>query len=319
MSGYEEVLPETTEQETGLSGGETLVSSGATLMRVEHDAMLAVSVQRPRNPKRILKNVLEELDIVPSLAAENYYSIPYKDRGQTVHVSGPSIHASRSLARAWGNCSAKCVVIGEDEEKIHLAGIFVDLETNVRFERPLTVSRFLKKRDGSRLKLRDDRLMQAILAGASKAERNATLAGLPRWLVQSYDQKVRKLAADTTRQKMSGMVQAFLELGVDRGTLESHIGGALEKATDDQIADLRGIYNAINAKELTPEDAFSPPETEKPVNETSVEDILAKGAETTAGTEKPITISRPRIPKQPAADPIEADPRGDPSKLEEPS
>ncbi len=282
-----------------LEGGEALVASGATLMRVEHDAMLAVSVQRPRNKGKVLAEVLSDLEIVPSLASRCYYTIPYKDRGTTVHVTGPSIHAARNLARAWGNCAAKAVVIGEDSEKVTLAGVFVDLETNVRFERPQTVSRYLKRRDGRREHLADHKLIQAIQAGASKAERNAILAGLPDWLVQSYDTKARKLAADATRQQLSKLLEAFLEFGVRRDVLESHIGCALENATDEQLADLRGIYAALRDKQATPEEIFEGPAEPEPETD-DVETVLKCGAETTGGAEKPKEDKAKASNKRPA-------------------
>lgn len=281
------------------SGGEALVASGATLMRVEHEAMLAVSMQRQRDKNHVLKSVLEDLEMVPSLAERCFYTIPYKDQGRTVEVSGPSIHAARNIAREWGNCSAKAVITGEDGEKVYLAGIFVDLQTNVRFERPLTVSRYLKKRSGERLKLSDQKLMQAIGAGASKAERNAILAGLPDWLVQSYDRKARKLAADEVRQNLSRMIEAFMEFGVTREKLEAYMEMPLERMTDEQLADLRGIYNSLKDKMVTPEEVFTekPEATEDATG--TVDDVVGAGADVTDGAEKPAP-GQPELPLEAA-------------------
>ncbi|MHC4715082.1 MAG: hypothetical protein ACYTAN_17710 [Planctomycetota bacterium] len=274
-----------------LGGGEALVASGATLMRVEHDAMLAVSVQRQRDKRGVLKSVLEDLELVPSLAERCFYVIPYKDRGRTVQVSGPSIHAARNIAREWGNCSARAIITGEDAEKVYLAGIFVDLQTNVRFERPLTVSRYLKKKSGERLKLNDQKLMQAIGAGASKAERNAILAGLPDWLVQSYDNKARKLAADQVRQNVSKMIEAFMEFGITRDKLEAYMETPLERMTDEQLADLRGIYNSLKDKMATVEEVFAEKPTEPADATGTVDDVVGAGADVTRGAEKAAPVT----------------------------
>lgn len=294
-----EILP--VEPEGSESSGERLVANGATLMRVEHDAMLAVSVQRPRKEKLVLERALAELDMVPALAERNFYAIPYEDRreGKTVIVTGPSIHAARSLARRWGNCGSKAVITGEDEDKVYLAGIFVDLETNVRFERPLTVSKWLRKRNGDRYRLNDQRLVQAIQAGASKAERNAILAGLPDYLVQSYDLRAREIAAKDAKAGWSKLMEAFKPYGVTREALERHLGHPLEKVTDEEIVDLRGIYNAIKDGQTSASDVFPPAKAEDAEKDAATVDDVLKGGATVKEKPEPDDTDEPEQPGLP--------------------
>jgi len=267
------------------STAEALLTGGATIMRIENETMQAIAIQQKREPKQVLKACLEELEIAPSLAVRNYYSIPYKGRdGQKTMVEGQSIGAARILMRNWGNASAKTVITGEDADKIFIAGIFTDLEKNVRFERVMTVSKWQHRRNGPPVKLASERLVQAIQAGASKAERNAILAGIPDWLKHSYYQRARQIAAADTKDNQGKLLEAFLELSVTRDMLETYLGCALERVNDDQLADLRGIFNALRDKERSVDEIFGDPQVTENGNVKSVDDILKTGASITSGT-----------------------------------
>ncbi len=268
------------------SSTAALLTGGATIMRIENETMQALAVQQKRDPKRVLKACLEELEIAPSLAVRNYYSIPYKDRqsGKTTMVEGQSINAARILMRNWGNAAAKTVITGEDADKIFIAGIFTDLECNVRFERVMTVSKWQHRKGGAPVKLAAQTLDRAIQAGASKAERNAILAGIPDWLKHSYYQRSRQIAATDVKENQGKLLEAFLELGVTRDMLEKHLGCALERVTDDQLADLRGIYNALRDKERSVDDIFGEEQAAEDATVKSVDDILSTGASITSGT-----------------------------------
>lgn len=296
----------------GLSGGAQLVSQGATLMRVEHETMVAVSVQRPRNARKVLSTVLDELSIVPAMAAECYYTIPYKQwnprkqRKETVNVTGPSVHGMRMIARAWGNCSVKSAITGEDGRTVYLSGLFLDLENNFREERVFPCSKYLKRRGGEIERLDDSRLMQAILAAASKAERNAIYAGIPRWLTKSVDQRARELAANEVKQSESKTLEAFLRLGVTREMIEEHFGAKVKDLSPDQIADLRGFYTALRDEATTVEAIFGADkedaaEARKP-NTATVDDVLKAGvkeAEPASEPEKPAEAKAGQAPEKP--------------------
>jgi hypothetical protein len=290
----------------GGSPGERLVARGEVLMRAEHDSMLAVSVQRPRNPQKVLDAALVELETAPAYASENYYSIPYKDRSggqeKTVMVEGPSIHLARIVARHWGNCAAKCVITGEDENRVHLSGVFVDLQANVRFERPFTVTKYRYDSNTRKtIALRDDRLMMAVQSGASKAERNAILSGVPRWLVKAVMDRAKKIAANDVQQRIGEVLQAFAQLGVTREMLEKRFDTPLERFDDDQRAAMKGLYNALRDREVSLAEAFADPEPEAATDgPASVADVLAQGA-TVKGGASTVAGEQPNGATAPAA------------------
>lgn len=233
-------------------GAADLVRMGERLMRLENETMIAVSIQRPRKEEKILQDSIRELELVPEMAAEAFYSIPYEDRqaGQTVQVSGPSINAAMTLVRRWGNAQLGCRQMDEDDDSIQLEAVFIDLESNFRLARPFRVSKWFRKRSGDVVRLNESRLLTVYQAGVSKAIRNVALAGLPKYLVKSYDQKARELASGkqdalAESKVLKAAIEAFSALSITREQLEKHIGRPVQEWTGRDVGDLRGLHNAI--------------------------------------------------------------------------
>jgi len=258
---------------TGMgSDAGSLVAQGATLMRVENDSMLAVAVQRPRNPRLVLKNALEELSIVPEEAKKAYYCIPYKEKqpdGQykMANVEGPSVKASNALARLWGNCSVTARGLSEDATGASLAGIFVDFETNFRMERPMRATKIRSKRGGGAWTLNPQQWLAEYQSAASKASRNATINGLPAWLIAAYMKHARTLAAGDPEskadpKKVAGTLKAFARFNVTQEMLEKYVDTPIAEWMGDHVATLIGLGNAIADKQLTVEEAFDLPPAE---------------------------------------------------------
>lgn len=247
----------------GGGGAMELVAQGHALIRIENETMMQVAVQRPRDEGVVIKGALRELELVPEEAGKAYYSIPYTDRqtGKVTKVEGPSIKAAMALARRWGNCTTGARVLNEDKEGFDVEGVFIDLETNFRITRPQRVSKWFKPRAGGMQQLTIDRQMMAVQAGASKAIRNAILAGLPAYLVGAYDKKARaivagKLDAPADAKTTKAVLDAFAKWAVTREQLEGYAELPVEQWTGTQIADLRGLWNAIHDGQATVAEAF---------------------------------------------------------------
>jgi hypothetical protein len=176
--------------------------------------------------------------------------------------------------------------IGEDEEKVYLSGVFLDLETNFRVERPFTVSKLFRHRDGRVEALREQRLVQAIQAGASKSIRNAILAGLPRGFVETFYRRARAIAEREAKTTWSKLLEAYREFGVSKEMIEAHLGHPIEKISKEEIVDLRGIFNSLKDGVATAAEVFRRTETKGNDETGTVDDVLGGGAEVTGGTEK---------------------------------
>lgn len=257
----------------------------------ELQAQRAMALARPRTPKNVLDTALAELALVPHLAQKAYYVIPFKDKesGGTKNVEGPSVKASRSLLRLWGNCACAGRIVGETDDRFELEAAFIDYETNAIFRKTVSVSKFYIPRETKiKTPLREDRLTLSIQAGLSKAERNATLSGLPSWLVDAYYERAKEIAAGVKVKGVKGkelplperydkMYKAFAELGVERAKIEDFIKRTMAGKDDlDILSDMIGIHTAIKDNQITKEQVFEAPTEKKeagagPMN---LEDVL---------------------------------------------
>ncbi len=243
-----------------------LVAQGFAVTRHENDAMMAVALQRPRNPKKVLAAAIEELSLAPDEAKASYYSIPYRERqadGTTrmVAVEGPSINAAMALARLWGNCNVTARILNDDATGADVAGIWVDFETNFRVERPMRVSKVAKKRSGGVYTLNPQQWLAAIQAGASKAQRNAALKGIPAWLVSRYVKHARTIAAGdpdskADPKKVDNLLRAFARFSVTLEMLEAQREAPRADWTGEDLAILIGLGNAIKDGQMTVAEAF---------------------------------------------------------------
>ena len=90
---------------------------------------IIVAKKFPRSEANAAAKLLRSCDRA-SFAEEATYAFP---RG-TATVEGPSVSMAREAARCWGNIQYGIRIISEDEERIHIKGWAVDLETNNRVE-----------------------------------------------------------------------------------------------------------------------------------------------------------------------------------------
>jgi hypothetical protein len=257
--------------EDGYAGASasSLVRQGQALMRAENDSLLAVATQRPRDEAAFIATVLKRLDLAPEQAKGMFYSIPYRDRApdgsvKIVRVEGPSIGAALALAQKWGNCTATARAVNEDSDGFDLEGVFIDLESNFRVSKAWRVSKLFRRRDGRTELLNVQRLGLAIQAGLSKGMRNAILAGIPSIYVQAFYQKAKEIAggkldALAKPETVTAIIAAFDRFGVPVEKLETYCDDMKrEKWTGTDVANLRGLWNALNDKQVTVAELFDP-------------------------------------------------------------
>jgi hypothetical protein len=257
-----------------------LMEQGLTVMRAENENLQAMAIQRPRDVRKLTLAAIDEIRAFPQFAAKAYYSIPYKDRSggeeKTVMVEGPGIKAANALVRHWGNNSSGFRIVGADEERILIQGVFIDHETGMRRTAEISVSRKARKRDGTYYFLAADRLNIALQAGGSKAVRNAILNALPFGLVDGYFAEAKRIAArggkieapadsaTDTAQIMAQMEQciATLEgLGVERTEVLDYINRHPELKNEEAVtAHLVGLLNGLEEGQVTVEEVFTVPE-----------------------------------------------------------
>lgn len=290
------------------------VAQGQVLMEADAKVARQQAKAFPRQEDKILKGALAELDLVPEMAAKAYYSIPFVDRktNKTNLVQGLSIGSAISLARRWGNCATTVRCIGDDDGGWDLEGIFIDFETNFHCGRPGRGSKL--GRSGAKVYLLDERRQaMAFGAAASKAQRNAALAGLPTYLKEAYFAKARQLAGgdpDTPAdpKRVVACIKAFAKLGVTQEQIENNVGKPSAEWSGDDVANLRGLWNAINDENITVAEAFgASKEGEAPQAPGVVTPDSLSGAAVTAENDpkRPAPIPAPEVAE--AIESIESD------------
>ena len=244
--------------------------------KAEQETQNTIARTHPRDPRKALDNALLELEIAPEYACKSFYVIPFKDRSggeeRIVNVEGPSIKAAITLARTWGNNASGWRIKDQSTERVEVEGVYVDHETNVRTVRAKTASRFYTdKKTGKKVPLREEALVKAIAAAGSKAVRDAILAGEPFWYTDSYYKKAREIAAKTIggkanvkakpktyEEKVAWIADRLLQKGVTPAVFKTYLDSLDQtQSEDERIADIVGVYNAINDGQVKIEEVFT--------------------------------------------------------------
>lgn len=239
-----------------MPGGEALVASGATLQRTSTPFVTAVAVQRPRDRRAVLNEVMGELEWKPEAA---YYSWTTRNKdGSRGVVEGPSIKLAMSIAREWGNCSTYAVLEADEGAHWRFAGHFVDLE------RGFVSTRTFRQRKpaGGMGKMDAERTEDiAYQVGQSKAIRNAIVNGIPEGLIAQAIQHAKgltgkRLTSGGAAQSLERTLAAFAKLGVSRAQLEARCDAPAAKWTAEHYGELRGVWNALEEGQTSVADEF---------------------------------------------------------------
>lgn len=227
-----------------------------------------------RDEREVLEQALDELSLVPELAAESYYSIPRKrktaDGGtEVIKIEGPSIGAAMALASRWGNSINGSHVREELDDRIVCEGVFIDAQRNFWTFRTVAAEKFITDR-ATKLKrpMPQDMLLNAIQAAQSKAVRNAILASLPKWLVRAYFNEAKRIASGgtprgakkpdmTAKDRLEWLYKHFPKMGVTVEMLDAYSKENFSDETlEEQVGTLVGIYTAIKDQQTTVEEVF---------------------------------------------------------------
>jgi len=273
-----------------------LIEKGHAIVRLENDHQQQISIQRPRDEKLVLSQVLQELRLAPAFAVKSFYRIPRKkkdsDTGkiETVWIEGISIGGAMAIARRWRNAANGARVVDEGPEKIICEGVLMDYEANVKFSRYVAVPRHYKEAKSNKVvPYRADLLMTAIAAGMSKAVRNAVLHAVPAFITLQYLAEAKRLAlvegpkpaTDSTKEpsavspsakpaaekplkdRFIELISGYQALGVTTEQIAKYCqkGASDASWTEDDYLNLLGLLNAIEEGTVKKESVFQPEDT----------------------------------------------------------
>lgn len=258
------------------------IQDGGSLIKLENNTQMQISLQRPRSEKAILADALQELDLYPSAASGAIYNKPVgkDDNGKQIYAQGLSIRAAESLASRWCNSAYGAEILAEEKDSILIGAVFLDMEKNTRHSVSRRVSRTYKAKGGSIVTLVGDRLDMAVNANISKALREVILRSLPAGLKTEYINKaleiIAKTSPDSIKKAIPKIVAYFKKHDLSKDLMEKFLGKKMEEINGDDYAELQGIYNAVENGDMSAKEAFGVGESEKE-KETMVEKLeLAK-------------------------------------------
>lgn len=287
--------------------GQTLLEQGATVRQMRLDNYLtAVSVQQPRDKKRVIAEVEFEAEL---LGEKAYYSWTARSKRGRALIEGPTVDMAMVLIREWGNCAARADLVAETKTHYLFDGIFMDLERGVTVIRQF---RQVKERDMGRMD--EDRAEDiAFQIGQSKGIRNAVLAGIPQWLIDKGIRKAKKAAAKSlTPEKV---IEAFSKWIDDaQKMLERKVGKAAKRWDEMDMAELRGVYQSLLDGMTTIDNEFG---------EVQATESVAKAAESAAkeqvDPETGEVTPAPAETKEKTAKPSKDEPKAADKPKEEPN
>ncbi|EBJ6658321.1 hypothetical protein D0Q53_20610 [Salmonella enterica] len=182
----------------------------------------------------------------PGFAEEAFYSLP---RGNQ-NISGPSIRLAEEIARLYGNFTYGHRELSRSNGKSEVEVFAWDVENNNYTSRQITVVHVQDTKSGS-YALRSQADIDTRIANiASKQLRGRILSLIPKWMLSEAVAKCRETLAggqDTAQReaRVEALVARFASKGVNKAALEKYLGHPLKLITNDEMADLFGVYTAI--------------------------------------------------------------------------
>ncbi|EHF0215302.1 hypothetical protein IFY47_003358 [Salmonella enterica] len=182
----------------------------------------------------------------PGFAEEAFYSLP---RGNQ-NISGPSIRLAEEIARLYGNFTYGHRELSRSNGKSEVEVFAWDVENNNYTSRQITVVHVQDTKSGS-YALRSQADIDTRIANiASKQLRGRILSLIPKWMLSEAVAKCRETLAggqDTAQReaRVEALVARFASKGVNKVALEKYLGHPLKLITNDEMADLFGVYTAI--------------------------------------------------------------------------
>lgn len=240
---------------------EIEVVSGQALsnqIKAENESQVDIAKRYPRDLKLVRKNVLALATCDAETAASCFYAKPVDNKGTM--AEGPSIRLAEIVASSYQNIRYGTRVVDVEDRWVTVQGVAYDMENNVSYTVDVKRSIWSKKHG----RYPQNLIQTTIKAAQAIARRDVILGVIPKGLFNAEIQKIKACAAgsasgESILKRSQKAIAFFNKMGVDSDRIlavlkKDHI----ESITDDDIATLHGIRNAIKDNEATVEESFPP-------------------------------------------------------------
>lgn len=225
--------------------GHALASVDEFRAIAEVQASMAIAKRFPRDEYAAFTRILNACKR-SSLAENAAYAYP---RGGTT-VTGPSIRLAEVLANAWGNIDYGYREVGSGPGYTDVEAYAFDKESNSRSCRTFRVAH-KRSAKGKLVDLTDPRDVYELVANqASRRIRACILQIIPgdvtEEALKACEATIKKSGGDIPiADRIRKMVVAFQEYGVTTEMIERRLGHKLDSAIEQELIQLRRIYNSI--------------------------------------------------------------------------
>jgi len=184
-------------------------------------------------------------------------------RGNT-KITGLGIVFAREAAMIYGNLRYGMEIVEDSEDIRTIRGWCWDIQSNTKVHQDDIFAKLIQRRGegGTTTWVKPDErdLRELTNRRGSIAIRNCILSILPSALkdecMDTIIQTRRKSIGDDPKKVIRSLVIAFSDEGVMVDKLEEWSGCEIEKMTEDQVIDLRGIFQSIADGNTFPWDHF---------------------------------------------------------------
>lgn len=227
--------------------------------RTDVDIQIATAHRYPRSIARFKQRAVEMVTSDVEIAAACEWRLPRA--GKT--LTGGSIRLAEIVASAWGNMRIQCRIGREESDYITVQAAGHDLENN----EAISIEKRRRIRDKNGNRYNDDMITVTVNAAMSIAFRDVVFRLVPRALVKPIMDAAKKTALGdikTLPERRTRMFAAFKAIGVAEKQICEHLKiVGPDDVTLEHLADMNGIYTAIQDGETTAAAVFAPPEQPK--------------------------------------------------------
>lgn len=238
-------------------------------VKAQVESRYLMALHRPRNIDNVRALLLKEC-ARPSFAKDK--STLYK-KPIGAGIEGLGIRFAEVAIRCMTNVLVQTTAVHEDESMRIVNVAVTDLESNITYDRNVTVQKTVERSrpssDGSFISVRtnsqgqavytlqaqDDEILNKEGALISKAIRTLCLRLIPGDLQDECEALIRRIRLDEAAKDPDSerrkLCDAFASLSIFPKDLEDYLGHPLSSVSPAELADLRGVYGAIRDNETT--------------------------------------------------------------------
>lgn len=207
-------------------------------------------------PARDPRKMVDDARRVGSLLGRDAF---YSWRQSGAQIEGPTIDLAYALAQTWGRCVTRTTIIDRDDNKVHLRGVFVDLQQLSIVERDYIAhiaaapGKYAEKEDQA---ARWDTMQ--LQSASSKAVRGAILGGLPAWFVNAAMEAARDTASNRAtggkslpEARTAAGKLMFDEFGLTQNEAEAWLQQPMAAWAVPELEKLRRLYSDLKHGRIT--------------------------------------------------------------------